>query len=66
MQAGDRVRVVATEKRLRRIGAFMTDTSKVYRIRKTDPISNEGLYFFLNNGYWYAADDLEVVKDDEE
>jgi hypothetical protein len=65
MQAGDYVRVIASEKRLRSIGAFMTDTSKIYRIKKTDPISNEGLYFLLNNEYWYSADDLEVIKDDE-
>jgi len=60
--AGSHVRVIASESRLRSIGAYWTDTALTYRIRKTDPIDEEGLYYLLTNDYWYGDDDLEIVS----
>jgi len=61
MQVGDKVYVVATDERLKEIGigTIFVDRLKVYRIRKTDPVSAEGLYYQLSTGYWFGYDDLE-------
>jgi hypothetical protein len=63
VQVGDTVLIVASEKRLRSIGAWISyrmDPLKTYLIRRSE-LDPWGLTWQLSNGYWYATEDLETI-----